>query len=76
MTANTPDVDGTAGRRDLPLRILFKIGLRYASLVITQGDEFKKMIKKNFKRESIVLRNSFDLPSNLINHDLSQRKYF
>jgi len=74
MTANTPDVDGTAGKKDFLLRIFFKIGICFASLVITQGEEFKDLIKKNFKREAYVLRNSFKL-SNMSSHDLNKRKY-
>ena len=72
MTASSIDVDGTYKKRDLLTGFIYEYGLKNASIVIVQGEEYKQILKERYKRDSVIIKNSFRIPEHAPN--ISKKK--
>lgn len=61
MTANLPDVDKSFRKNNPLAGWIYEMGLKKADVVVTQNKEHQKMIRKNYKREAVVIKNSFNI---------------
>lgn len=72
MTASDIDVNGEYRKKHKIFGIFYEYGIKNASAIITQREEHKRLIKDNFKKDSVVIKNSFSIlsePSSLNERD-------
>jgi glycosyltransferase involved in cell wall biosynthesis len=61
MVANLPDVDGSFRKNNCFIGWLYETGLKMADVVIAQNKDQQEFLKENFKKESVLVKNSFYL---------------
>lgn len=66
-TASDIDCNGVFIKDNYIEGLLYKFGIKNASLVITQNFENKTQLKNNFNIESIVIKNAIEIPNKYIN---------
>jgi glycosyltransferase involved in cell wall biosynthesis len=72
MTANLPDVDKSFRRKKYLAGWLYEMGLKKADVVIAQNEDHNKLLKINYGKEAVVIKNSFNIAEK--NGDI-QRKF-
>lgn len=65
MTASSIDTDRTFRRLKPLMGIFYELGLKHASIIVSQNLDQKNNLKKNYIRNSIIIKNSFHLPSKI-----------
>ena len=71
MTANLPDVDKSFRRKKYLAGWLYEMGLKKADVVIAQNEDHKKLLKINYGKEAVVIKNSFNIAGK--NGDIQRR---
>lgn len=62
--ASNMDLDGTARKLLKPhFHVLYQFGLRHARAIIVQTDDQKELLKRNFRRDGIVIRSTYSRPT-------------
>jgi glycosyltransferase involved in cell wall biosynthesis len=62
--ASQGDVDGTKKHKgSRSNRLLYTYGIKQADVVLAQSEYQKDMIRKNFRKSSVVIRNIYQMPS-------------
>ncbi len=59
MTASEMDVDGKYKKNNFISGFLYEYGLTRASVVITQNEDHRKILMKQYSKKSVVIKNSF-----------------
>lgn len=62
-TANDPDVDESYEKWPFYKRIIYRFVIKNASTVITQHHLHKKLLKLNYDKDSIVIKNGIEIPA-------------
>lgn len=66
MAASSIDVDGSFGKRDWIANIFYSLGLRNTSKVVVQSEDQRGLLKKNYGKDSVIIKNSFVLPEQTV----------
>ncbi len=62
--AHEKDVNGDIEKEfNFLLRFLYRLGIKYADAVVAQTEIQQELLKKNFKKESILIRNIYEIPA-------------
>lgn len=72
-TANQPDVDESYRKWPIFKRILYQFMIRNASTIIVQHKEHQELLKKNYRKNSVIVKNGFDL-STVMPTSISQKQ--
>jgi len=65
MTAHEIDCNGEYRKKNRFLGLLYEFGLKNAHLVITQNNDHKKILKKNYNINATIISNGFDIPNKI-----------
>jgi len=74
-TAHEKDVNGDFVRKNGLEGLIYLWGLKRANIVFVQNDTHQKLLKKNYKKESFLIRNSFELNNSKEPLGFLDRKY-
>lgn len=74
-TASSTDVDLGFKKKDPSAHLLYGYGLKKADIVLAQNEEHRLLLKQNYNKESVLLKNSFTIPSKEKILDFNKREF-
>ncbi len=73
MTASSIDINGQYKKMKPLEGFFFELGLKNTAAIVTQNQEHRQALKKNYNLDSTIIKNSYPLPPKIPN--LKQKKH-